>query len=132
MTKHGNKTNKILLILLIGLTISMVAQPSLAYQSATRGLELWWTVVTPALLPFFFISELLMEMNISRYLSYAMSPLMRPLFNLPGCAALAVALGFCSGFPSGASITASLGRKNEITRAEGERMICFTNNAGPL
>lgn len=61
----------------------MVAQPSLAYQSATRGLELWWTVVTPALLPFFFISELLMEMNISRYLSYAMSPLMRPLFNLP-------------------------------------------------
>ena len=132
MTKHDNRTNKILLILLIGLTISMVAQPSLAYQSATRGLELWWTVVTPALLPFFFISELLMEMNISRYLSYAMSPLMRPLFNLPGCAALAVALGFCSGFPSGASITASLRRKNEITRAEGERMICFTNNAGPL
>ena len=73
-----------------------------------------------------------MELNISRYLSYAMSPLMRPLFALPGCGALAVALGFCSGFPSGASITASLRRKNEITRAEGERMICFTNNAGPL
>ena len=91
----------------------MVAQPSLAYQSATRGLELWWTVVTPALLPFFFISELLMEMNISRYLSYAMSPLMRPLFNLPGCAALAVALGFCSGFRCGEKMRSPVLRESE-------------------
>ena len=138
MTRHSKKIPRqekirlLTIVLLLMLAIAMMLRPSLACQAALRGLELWWQVVAPSLLPFFFISELLLGMNISRYLSAAMSPLMRPLFNLPGCAALAVALGFCSGFPSGASITAALRRKKEITRAEGERMICFTNNAGPL
>lgn len=118
--------------MLVVLLIAMISQPDAAYDSAVRGLLLWWEIVTPALLPFFFLSELLMEMNISSYLRRAMSPLMRPLFNLPGAASLAVALGFCSGFPSGAAITAGLRRKGEISREEGERLICFTNNAGPL
>lgn len=132
MANLNNKTNKIILIVLVSLAISMVLTPSQTYNSALRGLNLWWEVVTPALLPFFFLSELLMELNISRYLTFAMSPLMRPLFALPGSASLAVALGFCSGFPSGAVITAALRRKNEISRSEGERLICFTNNASPL
>ena len=120
------------MVALITLAASMVFFPQQAYSSALLGLNLWWEVVTPALLPYFFISELLLELDISRFLGKAMSPLMRPLFALPGSASLAVALGFCSGFPSGAAISASLRRRGEISREEGSRLVCFTNNAGPL
>ncbi len=132
MSKNHNKGNKIILVFLVALLIAIMASPSTAYDSAMRGLSLWWEIVVPALLPFFMISELLLELNITRYLEKATSPLMRPLFALPGAASLAVALGFCSGFPSGAAITAALRRKKQISREEGERLICFTNNSGPL
>jgi sporulation integral membrane protein YlbJ len=57
---------------------------------------------------------------------------MRPLFHLPGAASLAVVLGFCSGFPTGAAVTAGLWREGLISDEEGARLICFTNNSGPL
>lgn len=114
------------------LLISLVFQPSAAYQAALRGLTLWWKVIAPALLPFFIISELLLEAGLSVYMGPILRPLMGPLFSLPGNAAMGVALGFCSGFPTGASIAAGLRRRGEITREQGERLTAFTNNAGPL
>ncbi len=128
----ANISRRLLMGTLILLTAAMVLFPQRTYAASMAGLELWWKVVVPSLLPFFFISELLMELGISRWLTHAMSPLMRLVFALPGCAALPVALGFCSGFPSGAAITASLRRRGMITREEGGRLLCFTNNAGPL
>ena len=132
LTNNINLPITIIILALSILAAAMIFFPREAYASALLGLDLWWEVVTPALLPFFFISEILLELNISRYLTRAMTPLMGPLFSLPGAASLPVALGFCSGFPSGAAITASLRRRGEITREEGTRLICFTNNAGPL
>jgi len=61
-----------------------------------------------------------------------MAPLCRRVFHLPGEAGLAILLGFSSGFPTGASVCASLIEKNTISKKEAERLICFTNNAGPL
>ena len=128
-----HEKKKILLgCLLLLLLLAMVLQPALAYQAAGKGLQLWWKVVAPALLPFFIISELLLELGVVSYLGPFLSRLMRPLFNLPGSGALAVAMGFCSGFPSGSAITAGLWMEKTVTTAQGERLIAFTNNAGPL
>ncbi|NLF79892.1 MAG: hypothetical protein GX572_01720 [Clostridia bacterium] len=126
------KSNSLIILALTALALSMVFAPAASFAAASQGLSLWWQVVVPALLPFFIISELLLELQVSRYLGAAMSPLMRPLFALPGSASLTVALGFCAGFPSGAALTAALRRKGEISRAEGERLICFTNNSSLL
>ena len=119
-------------LLLLLLLLSLVLRPQLAYQSALKGLSLWWQVVAPALLPFFIISELLLELGIAAYLEPLLSRIMEPLFALPGSGALAVAMGFCSGFPSGAAITAGLRREESITAEQGARLIAFSNNAGPL
>ena len=88
--------------------------------------------MAPALLPFFIISELLLELGIVSYLGPLLSRIMGPLFNLPGSGALAVAMGFCSGFPSGSAITAGLWKEKAVTTEQGTRLIAFTNNAGPL
>src|SRR5665647_1938087 len=52
-------------------------------------------------------------------------------FRLPGKAAFVVAMGYTSGFPMGAVLTARLRQAGEITRVEGERLLAFTNNPSP-
>ena len=121
-------TISVLLIFLV----CFVLRPEASYAAALRGLSLWWQVIAPALLPFFIFSELLLELGLATYMGPLLSRLMRPLFALPGSAALGVALGFCSGFPTGGAIAASLRQKNAISREQGERLVAFTNNAGPL
>lgn len=96
------------------------------------GLLTWWKIVFPSLLPFFIVSELLLSLGVVHFLSVLLEPVMRPIFNLPGAAAFVVAIGYTSGFPIGASLTANLRKKRLCTRLEGERLISFTNNASPL
>ena len=57
---------------------------------------------------------------------------MRPLFNVPGEGAFAFLMGLISGYPVGAKIVTDLKDNNLCTTEEAERMLCFTNNSGPL
>ena len=125
------KTRLLLLPLLL-LAGSMLLRPVGCVEAAGEALSLWSQVVVPSLLPFFVLAELLIGLGGAQLAGRWLSPLMRPLFNLPGAAALAVVMGFCSGFPTGAAVTASLRREGLISAGEGARLTAFTNNAGPL
>ena len=57
---------------------------------------------------------------------------MRPLFNVPGCGAFPFIMGLISGYPVGAKIVSNLYLNKAITKNEAERLLCFTNNSGPL
>lgn len=123
----------ILYILLVLATLSAVLlEPQAALSAAQGALSSWWSKVLPALLPFFIASELLSRLGLIRALSVWLTPVMQPLFRLPGAAALALLLGFFSGSPTGGAVAADLARQHLITKNEGERIIAFCNNAGPL
>ncbi|WP_227766736.1 sporulation integral membrane protein YlbJ [Zhaonella formicivorans] len=111
---------------------SMITFPEVVFKAALRGLETWWKIVFPALLPFFVVSEILMGLGVVHFLGVLLEPVMRPLFNLPGAAAFAVAVGYTSGAPIGATLTGQLRRQKLCTKTEAERLIAFTNNASPL
>ena len=113
------------------LAIGMFMYPQEVLSSAGGGLTLWWRFVLPALLPFFILSELLMASGFVHFLGILLESFMRPVFRLPGKAAFVVAMGFTSGFPMGAVLTARLRNDGEITREEGERLLAFTNNPSP-
>lgn len=113
------------------LALGMFIYPQEVVSSAGGGLTLWWNFVLPALLPFFIISELLMAAGFVHFLGVLLESLMRPIFRLPGKAAFVVAMGYTSGFPMGAVLTARLRLAGEITREEGERLMAFTNNPSP-
>ena len=123
---------KLLLPALILFCMGMILFPQESFSAAGRGLLLWQQRILPALLPFFISAELLMRIGAADLLGKLLKPLMRPLFNLPGEAALALALGYTAGFPTGAMVTASLRKNGSCSRKEGERLIAFTNNASPL
>ena len=57
---------------------------------------------------------------------------MRPLFNVPGEGAFAFLMGIISGYPVGAKIVSKFREDNVCTKEEGERLLAFTNNSGPL
>lgn len=114
------------------ITIAMVEYPKEAFDSAIVGLNLWWNVVFPSLLPFFILSEILMGVGVVHFIGVLLEPLMRPVFNVPGIGAFAMSMGLASGYPMDAVITCKF-RKNKLCSAvEAERLLSFTNTADPL
>lgn len=121
-----------LIILIIGFIVGLIIYPQQTYQASWEGLIVWWNIVLPASLPFFIGSQVLIGLGVVHFLSIILAPLMRPLFNVPGAGAFALTMGLSSGNPLGAAITADLRKKNLCSKTEGERLICFTNNANLL
>jgi sporulation integral membrane protein YlbJ len=112
--------------------VAMILSPQGTFQAALRGLEMWWHIVVPALFPFFIIAEMLLASGVVHFFGVLLEPLMRPLFNVPGTGAFVLAIGYTSGAPIGAIMTAKLRKENLCTRLEAERLIAFTSNASPL
>lgn len=113
-------------------TIFLVVFSSSNLAAAKSGLALWANSVVPSLLPFFIATELLGYTNIVTLLGKALNKIMRPIFNVPGEGAFAFIMGIISGYPVGAKIVTDFRRQGICTKAEGERLLAFTNNSGPL
>jgi len=96
------------------------------------GLQLWANSIVPSLLPFFIATELLSHTNIIPYLGIMLNKIMKPLFNVPGEGAFALIMGIVSGYPTGAKIVTDFRQNGILTKEEGERLLSFTNNSGPL
>jgi|Deesub1362A_J573_1020465.scaffolds.fasta_scaffold01795_5 sporulation integral membrane protein YlbJ len=130
-------SKKYLINLLIGgiavfITISIVKCPEIAFEAAYEGLDVWFNIVFPALLPFFIGSQLLMGLGVVHFMGVLLEPFMRPLFNVPGEGSFVMAMGLASGYPIGAMLTGKLRRRNLLTKTEAERLMSFCNTADPL
>ncbi|MBE3587946.1 MAG: sporulation integral membrane protein YlbJ [Thermoanaerobacteraceae bacterium] len=110
----------------------MIVRPKTVYEGAVCGLSAWWNIVFPSLLPFFIVSELLMNFGVVHFMGILLEPVMRPLFNVPGAGSFVLAIGYTSGYPIGAMVTARLREQRLCTRIEAERLMSFTSNSSPL
>ena len=110
-------------ILLCIFTICLVLFSKTNLVAAKNGLILWATAVVPSLFPFFVATEMLSYTNVVSYLGKWLTPIMKPIFGVPGEAAFAFIMGLISGYPVNQQI---------ITYEEAERLLAFTNNSGPL
>jgi len=122
----------IMAFIIIFLAISTILLPEVAFNASLSGLNMWFQVVFPALLPFLIICELLIGTGAVNFIGVLLEPLMRPIFNVPGAGGFAMAMGLTSGYPMGAKITARLRREGLCTQIEAERLMAFTNTADPL
>ncbi|WP_047984572.1 sporulation integral membrane protein YlbJ [Ornithinibacillus californiensis] len=111
---------------------TLIKFPSDALEASIRGLDMWWEVVFPSLLPFFITAELLLSFGVVRFLGIMFEPIMRPLFNVPGVGSFAWIMGMVSGYPTGAKISVRLKEQKQITQVEAERLVAFTNSSSPL
>ncbi len=132
--KNHKKINFSLVFLLIMITIliGIINNPRLSLKSAASGVAIWFNIILPSLLPFFIISEILIELGFVDFIGKLLLPLMKPLFNVPGEGAFPLTMSILSGYPVGAKLTSRLREEGLITKDEGSRLICFTSTSGPL
>ena len=101
-------------------------------EAAKSGLTLWATNVVPSLFPFLFLTEILSRTKLIPIIGRKLNKVVRKVFNVPGEGAFAFLMGLISGYPIGAKIVTDFRNKGICTKDEGNRMLAFTNNAGPL
>jgi len=122
----------ILPFIFVVLAIALVIFSESNLIAAKSGLVLWANNVVPAIFPFLVITELLSNTNIVYYLGKIFHKIMRPIFNVSGEGAFPLILGLISGYPMGGKIVSDMRNKGICTKDEGERLLAFTNNSGPL
>lgn len=122
----------LLVTALLSVIVLMALFPEAALQSALRGLSIWWEVLFPSLFPFFVISEVLLGFGVVHLIGTLLDPMMRPLFRIPGAGGFVAAMGYVSGYPVGAKLTAKLWEQKMVNREEGERLVAFTTSSDPI
>ncbi|QST01476.1 sporulation integral membrane protein YlbJ [Pontibacillus sp. ALD_SL1] len=121
-----------LALLALFIALSLIRFPDQALEASIRGLNMWWEIVFPSLLPFFITAELLIGFGVVRFIGILFEPIMRPIFRVPGVGSFVWAMGMASGYPSGAKLTARLRQEKQLTKIEAERLVSFTNASNPL
>jgi len=119
-----------LILFLIALFCIVFPQDMIA--ATKSGLNLWYTIIVPSLLPFLILSNLISTSALPYLFSKLFSPLMKFLFRLPGVSSIAIFLGMTGGYPIGAKTTVDLLKNNVISSNDANHMITFVNNSGPL
>ncbi|MEH7414219.1 sporulation integral membrane protein YlbJ [Neobacillus drentensis] len=114
------------------LAASLISFPRESFEASIRGLNMWWKIVFPSLLPFFIISEMLIGFGVVKFIGVLLEPLMRPLFKVPGVGGFVWAMGMASGQPAGAKFSSRLRQEGQLTQIEAERLVSFTNSSNPL
>ena len=100
-----------------------------AASAAQDGIELCIRTVIPSLFPFFILSGLINSCLLGQKIS-----ILRPLGKLckiPKGAESLMLLGYISGYPVGAQLTAQAYREGKLSKETARRMLGFCNNAGP-
>lgn len=130
---YFKKFNKIIIaFFIVFFNVLIIFFPQNIVTAAREGLILWLNSVLPALLPFIFITNLLMGLGIINLLGTILGSVMNKLFNVSGVGGLAMAVGFTSGYPIGAKVVSDLRLQNKISKTQAERLLSFCNNSGPL
>lgn len=122
----------ILPVVFVIITFCLVIFSRSNLNAAKNGLTLWATCVVPSLFPFFIMTNLLSQTKVVEFTGKLLDKFMRPLFNVPGIGGFAFVMGLISGYPVGAKIVADFREDGKVTKDEGERLLAFTNNSGPL
>jgi sporulation integral membrane protein YlbJ len=112
--------------------VLLLAFPEVSLHAAANGVAIWWDVLFPALFPFLVIAEMMLGFGIVHFFGTLLDPLMRPLFGVPGIGGFVMAMGFASGYPIGARLTAQLWEQGMIGRTEGERLVGFATTSDPI
>lgn len=131
--KAGKQLKKTLTtILIITFLLLLLTFPTIALKGAKTGLLLWFQTVLPTLLPFMIVSNLMIKLRVTDCLTALFSPVGSRLFGLSRAGCYPFLIGMLSGYPVGAKACSDLVKANEISRHEGQYLLCFCNNASPM
>lgn len=137
MFTRGMKTENRIFTLLLGmlaaiLVICIVLFPRESFDASLQGLNIWWKIIFPSLLPFLILSEIAIAYGFLHFFGVIIEPFMRSIFRLPGISGPIMAIGCTVGFPTGAKLTSKLREQKLIGRKEGESLLALSHIGSPV
>lgn len=124
--------NIIVIIVSIFVLIQLLIKKSVVYASIMYALNLWVKCLIPALFPFFIISDILINYNITNYIPKFIKNLCKNILNINDNIFVILILSMVSGFPSNARNTRTLYDNGAITLDEANHILIFSHFANPI
>ncbi len=102
------------------------------HNEISSALYIWLTVIIPSVFPYLVLSNYITGLDIMNIFEYFPGKILCRLLKLNAGSTRAVICSLFCGYPSGAVCAVKLLEEKRISETEANRIICFTNNAGPL
>ena len=124
--------NILIIIILIIITCYVIIKKNIVKESILYGINIWINYLIPSLFPFFVISDILINYNITSYIPTHLKSLFKKIFNITDNMLTILLLSIISGFPScGRNIKAMYEEKN-ITEEEANHLLVFAHYSNPV
>lgn len=107
----------------------LILDSKTAISGAREGLALCIQSVIPSLMPFIFLSQLLVNALIGQ--NSRIFALLEQILHIPHGSGSIYVAGLLGGYPTGAQLVAQAYRDGVLSRKDANRMLFFTSNAGP-
>ena len=125
-------SNIIIIILTIFILYLIITNKLLVKDSITNSLNIWVTSLLPTLFPFFIISDILINYNITTYIPKFFKKICQKLFNITDNMLTILILSIISGFPSNARNTRLMYEQQIISLEEANHILIFSHFANPI
>lgn len=119
-----------LCLLILLCAIGFLCYADAAAAGVSEGLSLCMTTLMPATFPFVVLCGFVVHAGADRLFGKLLSPLLR-LLHLPNCCGAVLLLGWLGGYPTAARGVTTLYQSRRLTRAQAERLLWCSMNAGP-
>lgn len=110
----------------------VLIKKSLIYESIMYALRMWVNNLIPAMFPFFIISDILINYNITNYIPKKIRDFFKWGFNITDNMLSIFLLSIISGFPSNARNTRNMYDKKMIDLNEANHILMFSHFSNPV
>lgn len=123
-----------LCVILISLfvLVELLIKKSVIYSSIIYALNIWVNNLIPSLFPFFIITDILINYNITSYIPIIIRNFCKHIFNITDNMLTILLLSMISGFPSNARNTKTLYDKGVISLEEANHILIFSHFSNPI
>ena len=127
-----NLLNIIVIIITLFVLYQVIIEKTMVYSSINYALNIWVNNLIPTLFPFFIISDILINYNLTLYIPKIFKKICKQLFRITDNMITILILSVISGFPSNARNTRILYDKELITLDEANHVLIFSHFSNPL
>lgn len=127
-----NIFNFIIILSFIVLFIEVLFNKTLIFTTISYSLNIWVNTLIPSMFPFFIISDILINYQITSYIPKPLKKIFSKIFNTSEEIISIFFLSLLSGFPSSARNIRTIYDKKLITTKEATLALAFTHFANPL
>ncbi len=135
--KSANKLLKVALkaiftVFLLFIAIVLAIFPQRYISTCAQGIKVWAISVLPSLLPFFFLTTLMVKTDCVNGLSKIFSPITKHVFKCPEITAYPFVMSLLSGYPIGCKILADLHQNGQLDSENCKKASVFCSTSGPM